>query len=139
MVNQFGQHIPDYPGQQPHQDQAYMRYWAQQNQRYQQQTPAQMQAQQPTSRMAEVFLATSEKSVYDFPVAAGTTVLFVASDESFIAIKEVSVAGQITISFYDKRPPAPQEKPVDLTAFVTREELERRLSDLAKKETGVEA
>ena len=116
-----------------------MRYWAQQNQRYQQQTSAQMPPQQPTSRMAEVFLATSEKAVYDFPVAAGTTVLFVANDESFIAIKEVSVAGQITISFYDKRPPAPQEKPVDLTAFVTREELERRLSDLAKKETGVEA
>ena len=85
MVNQFGQHIPDYPGQQPHQDQAYMRYWAQQNQRYQQ---PQAQSQQPTSRMAEVFLAANEKAVYDFPVAAGTTVLFVAGDESFIAIKE---------------------------------------------------
>ena len=133
MVNQFGQHIPDYPGQQPHQDQAYMRYWAQQNQRYQQ---PQAQSQQPTSRMAEVFLAANEKAVYDFPVAAGTTVLFVAGDESFIAIKEVSVAGQISTTFYDKRPPAPQEMPIDPTMYVTRKELEQRLAGLEKRTEG---
>lgn len=135
MVNQYGQFIPDFPGQQPYQDPAYMRYISQQqqhqntyqNQQYQQ--PVQQQSQQ--SRMTEVFAAANEKYVLEFPVAAGTTALFVATDDSFTAIKEASVTGQITVQFYDKRPPAPPEKPVDLTAFVTREEFEQRLAALS--------
>ena len=135
MVNQYGQFIPDFPGQQPYQDPAYMRYISQQqqhqntyqNQQYQQ--PVQQQSQQ--SRMTEVFAAANEKYVLEFPVAAGTTALFVATDDSFTAIKEASVTGQITIQFYDKRPPAPPEKPFDPAVFVTRDELEQRLAALS--------
>ena len=32
MINQYGQFIPDYPGQQYYQDPSYMRYMAQQHQ-----------------------------------------------------------------------------------------------------------
>lgn len=136
MVNQYGQFIPDFPGQQPYQDPAYMRYISQQQhqnayqgQQYQQQQPIQQKAQQ--SRMTEVFPAASEKTVLEFPVASGSTVLFIANDDSFLAIKEASVTGQITIQFYDKRPPAPPEKPFDPAVFVTREELEQRLAALS--------
>lgn len=135
MVNQYGQFIPDFPGQQPFQDPAYMRYISQQQHQYQgqqyQQQNAQQAQQQPASRMTEVFAAANEKYVLEFPVAAGTTALFVATDDSFTAIKEASVTGQVTVQFYDKRPPAPPEKPVDLTLFVTREELEQRLAALS--------
>ena len=137
MVNQYGQFIPDFPGQQPYQYPAYMRYISQQQQhqntyqgqQYQQQITQQAQ-QQPASRMTEVFAAANEKYVLEFPVAAGTTALFVATDDSFTAIKEASVTGQVTIQFYDKRPPAPPEKPFDPAVFVTREEFEQRLSAL---------
>lgn len=135
MVNQYGQFIPDYPGQQPYQDPAYMRYISQQQQHQntyqgqQYQQPVQQQAQQ--SRMTEVFPATNEKTVLEFPVASGNTVLFIATDDSFTAIKEASVTGQVTVQFYDKRPPAPPEKPFDPAVFVTRDELEQRLAALS--------
>lgn len=123
----------------------YPQYYPQYQQPYQMPQYQPQQQAQASSRMTEVFPATSEKTVLEFPVTAGTTQMFVATDDSFIAIKEASVTGQITTQFYDKRPPAPPEKPVDLTAFVTREELEQRLAALstpakrsAKKEMEVE-
>ena len=101
---------------------------------YQQmQQPAQQQIQQPSSRMAEVFPAASEKAVLEFPVQAGSTVMFVANDDSFTAIKEASVTGQITTVFYDRRPPSAPEKPVDMALYVTRDELEQRLAAFSKK------
>lgn len=101
---------------------------------YQQmQQPAQQQIQQPSSRMTEVFPAASEKAVLEFPVQAGSTVMFVANDDSFTAIKEASVTGQITTVFYDRRPPSAPEKPVDMALYVTRDELEQRLAAFSKK------
>lgn len=100
---------------------------------YQQfQQPVQQPVQQPqSSRMVEVFPAADEKAVLEFPTSAGTTQMFIANDDSFVAIKEASVSGQITAHFFDKRPPAPQEKPVDMALYVTREELEQRLAALS--------
>ena len=109
----------------------YPQFYPQYQQPYQIPQYQPQQQAQASSRMTEVFPATSEKTVLEFPVTAGTTQMFVATDDSFIAIKEASVTGQITTQFYDKRPPAPPEKPVDLTAFVTREELEQRLAALS--------
>jgi len=111
----------------------YPQYYPQYQQPYQMpqyQQPMQQTQQQPSSRMTEVFPAASEKAVLEFPVTAGTTQMFVATDDSFIAIKEASVTGQVTVQFYDKRPPAPPEKPFDPAVFVTREEFEQRLAAL---------
>lgn len=128
MINQFGQFIPDYPGQQYYQDPAYMRYMTQQQQHQQ------PQQQQNNSRMVEVVPASSEQAAKEFPVPAGATQMIIGNDDSFIAVKAVSMTGQITFDIYDKRPPAPPEKPVDLGAFVTRDELEKRLAELKQKE-----
>ena len=132
MINQFGQFIPDYPGQQYWQDPAYMRYIGQQQ--HQQTQPMQQAQQQPSSRMVEVVPASSEQAAKEFPVPAGATQMIIGNDDSFIAVKAVSMTGQITFDIYDKRPPAPPEKPVDLGAFVTRDELEKRLAELKKEE-----
>ena len=112
---------------------------------YQQPVQQVQQPAQPSSRMAEVFPAANEKAVLEFPCTAGTTVMFVANDESFVAVKEVSVTGQVSVLFFDKRPPKPSETPIDMTLYVTREELESRLAALSapakrqvKKETEVE-
>lgn len=108
---------------------------------YQQiQQPIPQQAPQPASRMTEVFPAASEKTVLEFPVQAGSTVMFVANDDTFTAIKEASVTGQITTVFFDRRPPSAPEKPVDMALYVTRDELEKRLAAFGKtsrKETEV--
>lgn len=112
----------------------YPQFYPQYQQPYQMpqyQQPMQQTQQQPSSRMTEVFPAASEKAVLEFPVTAGTTQMFVATDDSFIAIKEASVTGQVTVQFYDKRPPAPPEKPFDPAVFVTRDELEQRLAALS--------
>ena len=114
----------------------YQQYFPQYQMPFQQ--PVQ-QMTQPASRMTEVFPAANEKAVLEFPVTAGTTQMFVANDESFIAVKEVSVTGQISTMFFDRRPPAPAEKPVDLTAYVTREELEQRLASLSARKAKNEA
>ena len=132
MINQFGQFMPDYPGQQYWQDPAYMRYMAQQHQQPIQQ--AQQAQQQPSSRMVEVVPASSEQAAKEFPVPAGATQMIIGSDDSFIAVKAVSMTGQVTFDIYDKRPPAPPEKPIDLGLFVTRDELEKRLAELKKQE-----
>lgn len=136
MINQFGQFIPDYPGQQYWQDPAYMRYIGQQQHQpaAQQAQPMQQAQQQPSSRMVEVVPASSEQAAKEFPVPAGATQMIIGNDDSFIAVKAVSMTGQITFDIYDKRPPAPPEKPVDLGAFVTRDELEKRLAELRKEE-----
>ena len=136
MINQFGQFIPDYPGQQYWQDPAYMRYIGQQQhqQAAQQAQPMQQAQQQPSSRMVEVVPASSEQAAKEFPVPAGATQMIIGNDDSFIAVKAVSMTGQITFDIYDKRPQAPPEKPVDLGSFVTRDELEKRLAELKKEE-----
>lgn len=109
------------------------------------QQPTQQPVTQPTSRMTEVFPAANENAVLEFPVQAGSTVMFVANDDSFTAIKEVSVTGQVSTHFFDRRPPAAPEKPVDMGAYITRDEFEQRIAALSmpakqrKKETEVEA
>ena len=119
MINQFGQFVPDYPGQQYYQDPAYMRYMTQ----HQQQPMQAQQANQQSSRMVEVVPAETEKAAEEFPVAAGATQMIIGRDDSFIAVKAVSVTGQVTFDIYDKRPPAPPVQPLNPEDYVRRDEI----------------
>lgn len=125
MINQFGQFIPDYPGQQYYQDPVYMRYMAQHQPQVQQQ-------QQQNSRMVEVVPAASEKAAEEFPVAAGATQMIIGSDDSFIAVKAVSVTGQVTFDIYDKRPPAPPVQPLNPADYVRKDEVAALIADALK-------
>ena len=128
MINQFGQFIPDYPGQQYYQDPAYMRYMAQ----HQPQTQVAPQANQQNSRMVEVVPAVSEKAAEEFPVAAGATQMIIGSDDSFVAVKSVSVTGQVTFDIYDKRPPAPPVQPLNPADYVRKDEVAALIADALK-------
>ena len=125
MINQFGQFIPDYPGQQYYQDPGYMRYMAQHQPQVQQQ-------QQQNSRMVEVVPAASEKAAEEFPVAAGATQMIIGSDDSFIAVKAVSVTGQVTFDIYDKRPPAPPVQPLNPADYVRKDEVAVLIAEALK-------
>lgn len=130
MINQFGQFIPDYPGQQYFQDPAYMRYMSQHQQPAQQ--VQQPQNQQSSSRMVEVVPASSEQAAKEFPVPAGATQMIIGSDDSFIAVKAVSMTGQITFDIYDKRPPAPPVQPLNPDDYVRRDEVAALIAEALK-------
>ena len=125
MINQYGQFIPDYPGQQYYQDPVYMRYMAQHQPQVQQQ-------QQQSSRMVEVVPAASEKAAEEFPVAAGATQMIIGSDDSFVAVKSVSVTGQVTFDIYDKRPPAPPVQPLNPADYVRKDEVAALIAEALK-------
>ena len=109
------------------------------------QAPQQQQAQTmtPPTVHADIIQIASEQEGTTFPVAAGASQMMITKDESTIMVKTAFANGQTTLAIYDKRPPAPAEKPVDLSVYVTREELESRLAALtaqkrpAKKEMEV--
>lgn len=128
MINQYGQFVPDYPGQQYYQDPNYMRYIGQHPQMQQQAA-----TQQNQSRMVEIVPAESVKAAEEFPVGAGQTKLIAGSDDSFIAVKSMSMTGQVTIDIYDRRPPAKPEPPVNMADYVRKDEIAALIADAIRK------
>ena len=111
-----------YPYYQPYQIPQYQQPVQQQVQ------PQQAQGMTPPTVHADIIQISSEQEGTNFPVAAGTSQMMILKDESAIMVKTAFANGQTTLAIYDKRPPAPAEKPIDLTLYVTREELETRLA-----------
>lgn len=116
---------------------------------YQQQYQPQMQgaqmpsANQPQTKYVEVIPVDTVQEAESAPMAAGSSFLFFARDDSFIAVKSIGVNGQQSFNVFDKRPPAPVAPPFDPAAYVTKEELESRLAAIltpkkAKKEDSAE-
>ena len=103
------------------------------------QAPQQQQAQTmtPPTVHADIIQIASEQEGTTFPVAAGASQMMITKDESTIMVKTAFANGQTTLAIYDKRPPAPAEKPVDLSVYVTREELESRLAALTAQKRPV--
>lgn len=120
---------PQYPfpvGYQPFNP--YQQY-QQQYQPTPQMSPAQMAGtSQQQTKYVEVVPVDTVQEAEACPMAAGSSFLFFARDDSFIAVKSVGVNGQQSFSVFDKRPPAPVVPPFDPAAYVTKEELESRLA-----------
>lgn len=91
--------------------------------------------QQTQNKYVEVVPVDTETEAENCPMAAGSSGVFFARNDSFIAVKTVGVNGQITFSVFDKRPPAPVKPPVDMTAYVTKEEFEARIAALSPKKS----
>ena len=99
---------------------------------YQQQQAASMT---PPTVHADIIQVSSEAEAAAYPVAAGASQMMVAKDDSAIYVKTAFANGQSNLAVYTKRPPTPQPQPVDMTVFVTREELEQRLAALTPRRT----
>lgn len=97
--------------------------------------PVQQQGMTPPTVHADIVQVSSEAEASAFPVAAGASQMMVAKDDSAIFVKTAYPNGQSTLDVFVKRPPEPAPKPVDLTAYVTREELEQRLAALSPRKT----
>lgn len=126
MVNQYGQWIPDYPGQQPQMDPQFLRIYGGQNgQQAQQQTTNQQQPQQAAPQMmtpptihAEIVQVDGEQAAAQYPVGAGASQMMMARDESAIFVKTALPNGQYTLNVFDKRPPAPEAAPFNPAEYV---------------------
>lgn len=124
MVNQYGQWIPDYPGQQPNMDPQFLRLYGQQQpgtQTAAQTQPMQQQAMTRPTIHAEIIQVSNgeqgEQEVSQYPVGVGQSQMFIAQDESVIFVKEATANGCI-IDVYPKRPPAPTPPPFNPAEYV---------------------
>lgn len=88
-----------------------------------QQPQMQQPAQGQQSKYVEVVPVDTVQEAEACPMAAGSSFLFFARDDSFIAVKSVGVNGQSSFSVFDKRPPAPVTPPFDPSAYVRRDEI----------------
>lgn len=129
MLDQYGNWYQDYPGQQPFQDPAYVRAYGQRQ-------PVQQAAQQPQSnaQTVEVLPADNERFVLDFPVGNGQTKLFISKSDTFVGIKSVSMAGEVSVDFFDKRPPAPPAPTLNPADYVRKDELSALIAEAIKAE-----
>lgn len=123
MVNQYGQWIPDYPGQQPNMDPQFLRLYGQQQpgQQAAAQTQPMQQAMTRPTIHAEIIQVSNgeqgEQEVTQYPVGVGQSQMFIAQDESAIYVKEATANGSI-IDVYPKRPPAPTPPPFNPAEYV---------------------
>lgn len=109
---------------------------------YQPQMQPQMQPYQQTEQQTKYVEAVPVDQISEAencPLAAGTSRLFFARDDSFVAVKAAGINGQITFTVYDRRPPAPQEPTFDPSAYLRKDEAEKLVERILAAREGAEA
>lgn len=126
MVDNYGRWYPDYMGQQPFQDPAYMRAIGQQVQSQQvpgtQMSSANQQDMTPTIR-TEIKQVDSIDAISRTPPAPGTTGAYMTKDEQTIIFRSMYANGEYKDRIYDMRPPAPPAPKFDPALYVRRDEI----------------
>lgn len=137
MFNQFGQWFPDFPGQQPYQDPAYLRNLTQAQQGLQtgQQT---VQPEQTHLAKGEYFIVPSEDVARNYYVATGNSVTFICPPSQQFFIKKAGKSPIESPKFEcyrlvrEEDPPAqPVAAPAsDLTAYATKADIDAIRNDM---------
>lgn len=108
-----------------------MPYYPQYQQSMQQPAqPQQSPTMTPPTIRADIVQVDNEQAAANYPVAVGTPQMMMAKDDSAIYVKTAYANGQYQLDIFEKKPPKPKTPPMDMTAYVTRDELERRLSEV---------
>ena len=128
MVDRLGNWYPDFPGQQPLQDQAFVRAFGIGQQAQGQ--PMQNQALTPPTIHADIVQVDGPEGIERYPLAAGATQMFMTKDEQLILIRTQLQNGQHTDEIYDRRPPAPPAAPINPAEYVRRDELAALLAEM---------
>lgn len=133
MVDQYGRWYPDYPGQQPYQDPAYMRAVGQPVQGHQPMNQAQMpggnqQDMTPTIR-TEIKQVENVEAIDRIPLAAGATGAYMTKDEKMIVFRSMYANGEYSDRIYDERPPAPPAPKFDPDEYVRKDEVEKLVKE----------
>lgn len=93
-------------------------------------------AQQASSRMIEVVPVDSVEVAESWPCSVGVSLLFMARDDSFIAVRASGINGQSSFVVYDKRPPAPPAPAFDPAAYLRRDELKSAVEAILAAQRG---
>lgn len=133
MVDRFGTWYPDYLGQQPYQDPAYVRF-AGGNGQTSQQGPQQTQSMTPPTIRAEIVQIDDMAAIDRFPMGAGTSQIFMTKDEMNIVIRSMYANGQHNDDIYDKRPPAPPEPRLNPADYVRKDEIMDYIAKAVRRE-----
>ncbi len=134
MIDSYGRWYPDYPGQQPFQDPAYMRTVGQPVQGHQAGTQM-SQANQPVQQDMTPTIRTDIKQVDSIeaisrvPPAPGTTGAYMTKDDKIIVFRTMYANGEYTDKIYDERPPAPPAPKFGPAEFVRHDELNQCVKD----------
>lgn len=95
----------------------------------------QQQAQQmmtPPTIHAEIVQVDSEQIAENYPLAAGSSQMMIARDDSAIYIKSMYANGQYNLDVFVKRPKAPNKPEINPDIYITREEFESRLKAITE-------
>lgn len=95
------------------------------------QVQSQQQMMTPPTIHAEIVQIADKQEALNFPVGAGQAQMMITRDDSSIFVKSAFVNGQSNLVEYIRKEPEPETPPAD---YVTREEFERRLAEIAKPE-----
>lgn len=133
MVDQYGRWYPDYPGQQPFQDPAYMRAVGQPIPGHQPGTQM-PSANQPAPDMTptirtDIKQVESIEAISKCPPAPGTTGAYMTKDEKIIVFRSMYANGEYSDRIYDERPPAPPAPKFDPAEYVKRDEIGQIVKD----------
>lgn len=94
------------------------------------QQPQNAQLMTPPTIRAEIIQVENEQAALSYPVGAGSSQMMMAKDDSAIFIKTATPNGQAKLDVYVRRPPEPAVRPLDPSEYVTKAELDARLSAL---------
>lgn len=135
MVDQFNRWYPDFPGQQPYQDPAYMRVFGQAQpapQSAQPQGAPQRQSLTPPTIRAEIVQVEDLHAIDRYPMGAGTSQMFMTRDEKNIVVRSMYANGQHTDDIYDRRPPAPPAPTINPEDYVRKDELSTLIGEVMR-------
>lgn len=88
----------------------------------------------PTIR-AEIVQMDSMDAIDHFPMAAGTSQMFITKDEKNIVVRSMYANGQHSDDIYDKRPPAPPAPTLNPADYVRKDELQELIADALQAHT----
>ena len=140
MVDQMGRWYPDFPGQHPYQDPAYMRLMAQQAPQpgpapHGPQGPQGTQMMTPPTIHAEIIQVDDLEAVDRHAMTPGTTQMYMTKDERFIVIRSMYANGQHADVVYDRRPPAPPAPTLNPDDYIRRDELPGLIAEALQAQT----
>lgn len=99
------------------------------------QQPMQQSVQQPVQPQQILAWVQSEEEAVKYPLSAGQSLFLMNQNDSYLYMKSVDQLGKTT--FIKKRlvdESGNLEKEIDLSAYITREELENLINDKVQKE-----
>lgn len=146
MYNQFGQWFPDFPGQQPYQDPAYLRNLTQAQQAMQQNQQAGQQAVQPQQQTGGFVRVQNENAARMYPVAPGNSVTFIDDNAPYCYVKTMGASQLETPTFVRYRlvreedPPAqPVAAPTPAQAYATKADIDAIRNDMTLLKAQIDA